>query len=107
MPFTAVRRSASWLSAPLTVTTKLAVAVLFPRSVAVHMTDVSPILNKLPADGVQTRSGAGGRSSVAVTVYGTVAPDGLVALTVMCPGTTIVGGVVPFNVGSPGAPVAS
>src|SRR3954451_10542953 len=95
MPSTAVRRSASWLSAPLTVTTKLAVAVLPPRSVAVQVTEASPIANRPPAGGAHTGVGAGRRSSVVVTVYGTVVPEGPVALTVICRRTVIVGGVVP------------
>src|SRR3954468_16846804 len=105
MPSTAVRRSASWSPAPLTVTTKFAVAVLPPRSVAVHVTGVSPMANRPPADGAQSASGAGWRSSVVVTVYGTVVPDALVALTVIWPGTVIVGAVVPYGVGSHASPV--
>src|SRR5829696_3356049 len=74
MPLTVVRRSASWSSAPRTVTTKLAVALLAPRSVAVQVTEVSPVANRLPADGTHTALGAGRRSSVTVTVYETVVP---------------------------------
>src|SRR3954471_18233148 len=107
MPSTAVRRSASWLVAPLTVTTKLAVLVLPPRSVAVHVLEVSPIANRLPTAGVQTRLGAGARSSVAVTPYGTVAPDEAVACTVMLATTSIVGAIVPYGVRSQTSPVPS
>ena len=54
--------------APSTVTPKLAFEALPPESVATHSTVVSPIANRLPEDGVQTRVGAGSRSSVAVAV---------------------------------------
>ena len=72
---------------------KVPVPVLPAASVAEQLTVVVPMAKVPPAVGVQVTTGLAGLASVAVGVKGTVAPAGLVALTVTLP-TVITGGVV-------------
>ena len=70
----------------MTRTWKAALATLPDASVAVHVTVVVVIGNRLPDDGVQLTVGLGSVSSVAVTTNATIAPAGLLR-TVMSAGT--------------------
>jgi len=63
-------------------------------SVAVHVTVVSPIGNNEPDTGMQVGVIGPSTSSTAVAVNVTVAPEGLVASTVLSSGTVTMGGVV-------------
>ena len=91
-PRTVVKRSASWTLASLTVTVKLALALLPAASLAVHDTVVTPMGDTEPEAGVQPNEVAATLSD-ADAVYVTVAPAGLVAFAVTPGGTVIVGGV--------------
>ena len=69
--------------------------MLLPASsVAVQTTVVVPIGNTEPEGGVHTMVGVGSMLSVAVTVKWTTAPEGMVAFTVIGPGTVMTGAVV-------------
>lgn len=68
--------------------------LLFAASVAVHVTVVVPSGNVLPEAGEQLTTGDGSRSSVAVAVYVTAAPDALVASAVMLAGSCRTGRLI-------------
>src|SRR5882762_10417485 len=77
-----------------TSTSKVAVAVLPALSLALQLTVVVPIGNRLPDAGVQVTGTSPSTVSVAEAVKVTTAPAGLVASTVIAPGTVRVGGSV-------------
>jgi len=62
--------------------------------VAVQVTVVIPILNRLPEGGEQLTRGEGSTLSVAVTLKVTTAPSRLVAVLMMLPGSDKTGGIV-------------
>ena len=60
---------------------------------AVQVTVVIPIANKLPEGGEHVTLGEGSTLSVALTLYPTTAPSRPVALTVMSPGSDRTGAI--------------
>src|ERR1035441_1199548 len=80
--------------APNTVTRKVQELVLLEASVAVQVTGVVPMGNKVPDGGVQVVATDAEHASVAVGVKKTVAPVSLVNSTTWFVGQTSNGGVV-------------
>lgn len=90
-----------------TVTVNEPVAVFPCESVAVQDTVVVPIANVEPEVGVQIGVTDPSTKSVAVAVYVTVAPEVLVADTVIGEGSASIGGVVSAVIALPQLGVAS
>jgi hypothetical protein len=81
-----------------TVTVNEALAEFPESSVAVQVTVVGPIGNRLPEGGAQTTVGLASTRSDADAENVTTAPPGAVAGAVMFPGTVTVGGAVSCTV---------
>jgi hypothetical protein len=81
----------------LTITGNEQAALLPLPSVALQVTVVVPMGNRLPDGGAQVTVGVS-QLSVAVAVKVTTAPDALVAATVMFAGQMMLGGVVSTTV---------
>src|SRR5688500_10727663 len=86
-------RSTICSAAPFTVTRNMDAAVFPAASVAEQLTETRPMENTVPEAGLHDADAAPD-SSVAVTIYVTMAPAGLVALTAKSAGTIKAGGVV-------------
>lgn len=92
----------------VTVIVSVAVPVRLPESVAVQVTVVAPIVNRVPEAGAQTTGSLPSVASLADAVNVTVAPVSSVAATVWSPDVVITGGdastSVTLNVPLPVAP---